>query len=510
MDEFVQELINYEGGKFSFLRLFGVSLDATQEECIFTFLYPETISEISQQQRKEIENFVKSKISLHSKIRVKFKKSFLDENLLKKNILNFLENNFKSIYAELSENQIEIKNEEKVIKIFLNMSKEIKSYFDSRFVNIKILEFLENNYIGTFDVVSVENENFAVADEISPVKYKVEVRKKVRYEVTPIKKLFGKDISPFPELIKHNSSPKSSVILFGKISNVVIKSFTAKKGKRAGEEKKYVSFMLDDGKKIECIYFATKTNEKKLGALQDGLSFLCLGDLKIGLSGKLTYYINAMTLAQIKTAPIEDEEISLKDKPPVVKTEEYYENRQENLFVKEPVYIEPVASQSIVVYDLETTGLNPELCEIIEIGAIKIEKGKITKKFSTFVKPNEPIPADATKINHITNEMVANAPKIEDVIVDFYNFCKDCIICGYNNTEFDNKFLRKAYQKVGLQLQNENLDVMILARSKHLKIKNAKLTTVAAALGIDLSGAHRAYNDAFATAKVLLKLSEEN
>lgn len=104
--------------------------------------------------------------------------------------------------------------------------------------------------------------------------------------------------------------------------------------------------------------------------------------------------------------------------------------------------------------------------------------------------------------------MVAGSPKIEDVIVDFYKFCEGCIISGYNNNNFDNNFLKKAYQKAGLKFNVESLDVMLLARGGRIKTTNFKLTTVAAALGIELSNAHRAYNDAFATAKVLLKLNE--
>ncbi len=508
MDELTQALKTFEGGKFDFLRLYGVALDLSQEECVFTFLYPESMSEITDEQRKQIEDFVKSRVELSSRIRVKFKKSFLDKRLLRRDLLAYLTKNFRAIAAELSEEQIEIKKEPQKTTIVLHMNRLVKDYYESRLVKLKLLEFLENNFLGNFEIVAEESENYQIQDEIAPIKYQIEAKKNPRYEVTPIKKLFGKDIAPFPEQIKNNTKPKTSVILFGKISKVEIKTFTAKKGKQAGQEKQYASFVLDDEKQIECIYFSTKTNQPKLAALQDGLSFLCLGDIKLGLSGRMTYYISAMTLAQIKTPPHEDEE-AIFYKTPVVLAEDYHENRQENLFVKDPTYKEPIASRDIVVYDLETTGLNPEICEIIEIGAIKIEKGKITKKFSTFVKPTQPIPEEASRINHITNDMVANAPKIEDVIVDFYNFCKGCIISGYNNTDFDNKFLRKAYQKVGLTLQNENLDVLLIARSKHLKTSNSKLTTVAAALGIDLSGAHRAYNDAFATAKVLLKLSEE-
>lgn len=509
MDILTQGLISYENGKFDYLRLYDVSLDYESEECVFTFLYPETIDEITSDERKEIEKFVKDNISLFSKIRIKFKKSFLDERLLKKEIIKFFTESYPAISSEFSQQQIFLKKENNNVEIELHLSKLVKDYFDNRFVKIKLLEFLGNNFLGNFEIVAVEDNNFEIPGEIAPIKYKLEAKKTSRYEVTPIKKLFGKDISPFPEQIKNNKKPKTSVILFGNISKIEIKSFTAKKGKMAGQEKKYATFLLNDGNSIECVYFSTKTNQPKLSALQENLCFLCLGDIKVGLSGKLTCYISSMTLAQLKTPPKENDYDEIVLKRQVVSIEDYYENRQENIFIKEPVYDEPIASRNIVVYDLETTGLDPETCEIIEIGAIKIEKGKITKKFSTFVKPITPIPESATKINHITNEMVENAPKIEDVIIDFYKFTKGCVISGYNNTDFDNKFLRKAYQKVNLSLENDNLDVMLIARSKHLKISNFKLSTVSTALGIDLTGAHRAYNDAFATAKVLLKLSEK-
>ncbi len=507
MDELTQTLINFEDGKYAFLKLYSVTLNREQEECVFTFLYPETLSEITEEQRTEILNLVSKTIPLNSKIRIKFKKSFLDEKLLRSEISSFLNKYSKAIFSELSPEQIIVNKKDGKIKVELLMSKLIKDYYDRKFMKIKILDYLENNFIGDFELDAIIDDNFDISDKITPVSYKIEAKKSPRYEVTIIKKLFGKDIAPFPEQIKNNLKPKTAVILFGKISHITIKSFVAKKGKMAGQEKKYVNFTLDDGKVIECVYFSTKSNETKLIALEEGLSFLCLGDIKVGLSGRPTYYIRSMTLAQIKTPPQELDETIIYKKP-VVKVEDFYENKQENLFTKSAKYNEIVASNDIVVYDLETTGLDPENCEIIEIGAIKIEKGVITKKFSTFVKPIEEIPESATKINHITNEMVANAPKIEDAIVDFYNFSKNCIISGYNNTDFDNKFLRKAYQKVGLQLLNENIDVLLLARSKHLKTPNSKLGTVAAALGIDLTGAHRAYNDAFATAKVLLKLSE--
>lgn len=511
MDDFTSKLISYDGGKFSFLKLYSVVLKRSEEICELTFLYPQSMSDVDEQTRAEILEFAQNNLPILNKIKVKFKKSFLDERLLKKRILDFFATNFKSIYAQMTDEQIEISQEEANVKITIRMCKQVREMCEKMFISKQLLEDLDCSFIANFDIIFVDDESYAIDDEVPFVPIKVKAKKTLRYEVEPIKILFGKDIMPNPELIKNNNEPKSAVILFGTISNLVKRTFTIKNGKRKGQEKTYYTFVLNDGKMIECVYFCSKANEQKCEALADGMPFLCLGDLKVGLSGKLTYYISAMTYAQIKTPPVDEEDLTVLDKTAVVKIEDIFDHEQGNIFSKEIIsYREPIASNNIVVYDLETTGLDSETCEIIELGAIKIEKGKITKKFSTFVKPNSPIPESASRVNHITDDMVADAPKIEDVIVDFYNFCDGCYISGYNNTEFDNKFLRKAGQKVGLQFNHQNLDAFILARAARLRVNNFKLTTVAAYLGIDLSNAHRAYNDAFATVKVLLKLHEKD
>ena len=511
MNDFLLKLQQYKNGAYDFLKLYNVCFDKSQNLCEIVFLYPEELSEIDQNTRDDILNFATDYLKLHCNIKVKFKKSFLDERLLKTIVLKFFQNNFKSISAQLNEKQIIINKNENLILIELHLCKEIINMFDNVFIEKLLLEELNNNFIGNFQITIIESDSYNIADKIPQVAISVKPKKVSRYNVEIIKKLFGKDISPYPEFIKDINKPKINVILSGKIFNLQKKSFVIKSGKRKGEEKFYFTFSLNDGNSIDCVYFSTKTNEKKCSALADGMYFLCLGNIKIGLSNKLTYYISSMSLAQKSNKVYEDENKNsdfLIERTPVVNIEDFYDHKQENIFIKEPVYKEIIALKNIVVYDLETTGLDPESCEIIEIGAIKIEKGKITKKFSTFVKPKSPIPQEASRINHITDEMVKDAPGIEDVILDFYDFSKDCVLSGYNNTDFDNKFLRKAGQQFNVKFNNENIDVLLLARSSNLKLSNYKLSSVASALNIDLSNAHRAYNDAFATAKILLKLNE--
>ena len=166
-------------------------------------------------------------------------------------------------------------------------------------------------------------------------------------------------------------------------------------------------------------------------------------------------------------------------------------------------------NNDIVVFDIETTGLDPESDEITELGAVKIEHGEVTEKFSSFVKPNIRIPKEVENLTGISNEMVAFAPKVEDVIEDFYNWSRGCILSGHNIAGFDMKFIRKAGSKIGLKFDNQIIDTLIVARQSSLRVPNYKLGTLVKALGLVLVDAHRAFNDAYATAQVLMELNRE-
>lgn len=83
---------------------------------------------------------------------------------------------------------------------------------------------------------------------------------------------------------------------------------------------------------------------------------------------------------------------------------------------------------TFVVFDIETTGLSKETESITEIGAVKVVDGKVTDRFSTFVNPERPIPAEITKLTGITNEMVADAPVITEILPRFLEFCQDAVL----------------------------------------------------------------------------------
>lgn len=155
-----------------------------------------------------------------------------------------------------------------------------------------------------------------------------------------------------------------------------------------------------------------------------------------------------------------------------------------------------------VVLDLETTGLHPYKHGITEIAAIKFDGEKIIDKFHTLVNPERHIPNFITKFTWITNEMVADAPIINEVMPAFREFLADGYIVGHN-VSFDYRFLNHYhYECFEEYLQNETICTMKLAR-KHLPdLPNKKLWTVCQHFGIVNERAHRAMGDTLATLEV--------
>ncbi len=162
-----------------------------------------------------------------------------------------------------------------------------------------------------------------------------------------------------------------------------------------------------------------------------------------------------------------------------------------------------------VVFDLETTGLNNNpaggtMDRIIEFGAVGIENGKITQKFSSFVACPVKLSKEITDITGIEDDMLLGAPEIGDVIADFYKFCDGAVLVGHN-VQFDCRFVRYYGEKEGYYFRQRQLDTLSFAQEL-LSLKNYKLNTVADHFGFTFRH-HRAFDDAFVTAKIFLELA---
>lgn len=152
--------------------------------------------------------------------------------------------------------------------------------------------------------------------------------------------------------------------------------------------------------------------------------------------------------------------------------------------------------EKFIALDLETTGLSPASCEIIEIGAILFEAlGQEHVTFNVLVKPRKKIPAKITKLTGITNEMVEqDGIEIEDAINQLYEFLGYYPVIAYN-AKFDISFVKAAYSQFGLNYKNTTFCALEAARNAYPGLSSYKLENVARALNLDPAGAHRALKD---------------
>jgi DNA polymerase-3 subunit epsilon/ATP-dependent DNA helicase DinG len=159
---------------------------------------------------------------------------------------------------------------------------------------------------------------------------------------------------------------------------------------------------------------------------------------------------------------------------------------------------------SIVALDLETTGLDPQKDTILEIGAVRFNGHRIEDEFSMLVNPRRPIPAFISQLTHITDDMVRNAPRLNEVLPELDAFVGDAPIVGHN-VRFDLSFL----QREGLFYNNDSMDTYELAAVLLPTATRYNLGALAQSMGIMPGDAHRALADARMTQALLLRLYDK-
>ncbi len=165
-----------------------------------------------------------------------------------------------------------------------------------------------------------------------------------------------------------------------------------------------------------------------------------------------------------------------------------------------------------VVFDIETTGLNPKNDNIIEIGAVKISNRKVVDSFSTFVHIDKKLPGKIIELTSITDDMLQGQPEIDEALPAFLDFAKGCVLVAHN-AKFDLGFIKEKAKVLSIENYNPPvLDTLELSKALIKDVKNHRLNTLTKKLGINLINHHRAVDDANATGQLLIillnKLSE--
>ncbi|MCI8355707.1 MAG: PolC-type DNA polymerase III [Lachnospiraceae bacterium] len=161
-------------------------------------------------------------------------------------------------------------------------------------------------------------------------------------------------------------------------------------------------------------------------------------------------------------------------------------------------------SCDFVVFDIETTGFSPVNNRIIEIGAVKVSGGEITDRYSSFVNPKVPIPFEIEKLTGINDQMVLDAPPIEEILPEFLKFCEGTVLVAHN-AGFDMSFIMENADRLGIRREFTYVDTVGIARILLPHQAKHTLDAVAKTLGISLENHHRAVDDAEATAEIFVK-----
>ncbi|SHE48870.1 DNA polymerase-3 subunit alpha [Seinonella peptonophila] len=169
-----------------------------------------------------------------------------------------------------------------------------------------------------------------------------------------------------------------------------------------------------------------------------------------------------------------------------------------------------LTDDTYVVFDVETTGLSAVHDVIIELAAVKIKNGEIIDRFSEFANPHRKLSETIIDLTHITDDMLLDAPEIDDVVKRFLDFIEGTVLVAHN-ARFDMGFLQEAVKRIDKpKVTNPVLDTLELARYLFPKLKNHRLNTLASKLEVRLEQHHRAIYDAEATGYVLWKLLLES
>ncbi len=162
-----------------------------------------------------------------------------------------------------------------------------------------------------------------------------------------------------------------------------------------------------------------------------------------------------------------------------------------------------------VVFDLETTGPKTPPCRIMELGAIRVSRGRIVAEFQTLINPLMPIPPFIAGLTGISDSMVSTAPTFDEVAEDWLNFAQDAVLVAHN-APFDVRFINHELSLLfpGQRMANPHLCTVSLARRVMPELSSFRLTALAEHFAVPHRSRHRAGDDARATAEVFLLLLE--
>lgn len=516
------EVLTNEGGKTDFIKLLNIRFDGAYDflrvRSVDLDLEAKTVSvqigvpysggnELTEEDKKKILSFAIEILPSEYTVSISYRKFGVDPDIVFKLIKEYVNKYHRAYSVLLSSDNTQIVCGEKRVDIAFTVVKSVGDLFEKCNLLGGLKEYLDSSY-DRENFVKLEYTDKFVITETAKDEVPV-VIDDCYIEISAVHKLCGGEITSKARYIRACKTPQSAICVTGRVESII-----AKNSKSSGNL--YYNFTINDTTGVmRCCYFTRKAAKGPLDILEEGTEIAVVGDLQNdSFRGGLSLIAKSVSLCKINYSSILSEEDLKKKKTYVpIKAKPLDITTQQDIFdlaVQKPEYL---TDNVFVVFDLETTGLldNGVPCKIIEIGAVKIVGGVCTEYFSTLVDPEMHIPEGASATNHIYDDMVEDAPTIDNVLPDFLAWAGNAVLVAHNGDKFDFLVLRNAAAELGMTVPNRTKDTMVLAQAyRNVTGRRGQLNlrVLSKEFGIDLVEAHRAYYDAYATAQLFIKLCD--
>lgn len=418
-------------------------------------------------------------------------------------------NNFPAISRNFAFDDITVDIDKLNVVLHLKLAESVYEYASGLNREKLIAEKLKESFLADFTVIfekksELQQNKSYIKDNIE-LNYSIkQAQDKTIYTLTEITNIIGKNDYAVASDFAQFKTPVENVVICGDVVNISraqYKKTTTRNGVQTEIEHTYYKFTLRlNDKYLHSVIFPKQADEAKGDLITEGMKVCCLGSFRLR-NDRLGFTASSIARCEYKREDIKSSFKQVNENYHTVFPKPYVDYEQAGLFDDEEKHF----PGTYVVFDLETTGLESTRDEIIEIGACKVENGRITEIFSTFVNPKKHISKEITDLTGINDDMVKDAPTINYVLPDFYKFSYGASLVAHN-IAFDISFIYSAAKKLSYNFDNQLIDTLEMSRNKLPGLKNYKLGTVVERLNIVLDHAHRAVNDATATAKVFIKL----
>lgn len=521
--KFFDEFIKITDGKYPMLKLSGAKYVRAKNLLNVNFIISAfEIQQFSEAQKSDVLNCVQ-KIFPGVDVEITYTRTYADNTVVKNKILEFLNRNNQMLFRSVNDENTVINVSDNDVIVTFKLDTPVYKLLNSGTLVTDLTDFLDKSFNQTISIRSEEcvsdTDDLDDMDFMPNTTANIDVSNLRLIKIDVGERAMSKakvgGISQMPSYIADVKAESKNCVLCGKVSNVSKRFYNNKKfkpdDKKSGPEKlPLLKFMIDDSTgKIECTCFPRADEADDLEAmLATTPEIVCTGEVS-RYNGSLS-----MTASAVFACKIDFSSINTAISKPVpshynfVYPENYVSMTQQSLIDDGTGKISNyLIGKTFVIFDLETTSKFTDSADIIQISALKVADGVEQQTFTTFVKPPKSIPEEITELTGIDDAMVANAPKIADVLPDFFKFTRGATLVGHNIIGYDFPIIARFAEPMGYIFDNDLLDTLVLSRKYLTEMSNHKLTTLSKALKIEHENAHRADADVLATWGVLKEIA---